>query len=884
MPNLKNISSAARATTKFVCSAIVFLTLLLPLKGYADSPITFYKFHPDSPWFTDRYTACNDAMIQWNRAYKLPVGPNDLHWTFDGNYCRIYYATSQAFAGGASVYRQCADGSAPNTNLPSARQCGGPFFWSTDASVAGLQEQSCPVGNPVFPGTGTKAQEEQDFVDTGPHPLSLKRSYRSLQAALVLDGFGKQWMHQWARRLILPSPTDPVAPLTAIREDGTPIRFEIVNEKWVAVGFKHDSIERKTDGNVVVGWEYLDVDTDNVEVYDPTGRLLSVTGRNGWAVTLTYSEYRTPPSIAPRAGMLINVRNRFGRSLGFNYDAVGRITKIVRPDSVVVQYEYDPNGMLSSTTWPDGSKRTYHYEDSRFLSSLTGITDEAGVRFATYAYDAQGRAISSERAGGVGKAQLQYLNQGQTSVTSADGSSRSLAFELVNNVLRPTAASAPCPECGNLAKTTAYDGSGSVSSRVDFDNKETRYSHNALGRETQRIEGYGTADAKITTTEWHPTWNRPLRVTRPGQIDTFTYDSAGQLLSHAWYASDDPNGGKGLQAVPTGPESSTVWIYNNQGLVAKATDMLNGVAMGEWTFSYDSSGQLLSLANDYGRVGNVVSREAGGRITEAVNTDGQRVRMQYDAMGRLKSRDVDGVVTTYSYNEMGLLTAVQGAANVMFEYDAAHRLTAYLLPEGQTMQVSDISNPFVVASSLSSSRTAVAPQESLWTRAWSTVKRWLGSLIGNANAQSRWIRWPISPPGPSQSRGFPSSSSDADILEEGAGSRQWPDPVTILATQIIEKGIQAVKEAICGSTEPCPPCRTVTGRIVALGTIAYRPLDTPPPGKIQHGIEGPHYNIAKANQSPRNSSKPCWCFWQSIGAVRPEDLPANAIPIEHFAN
>jgi hypothetical protein len=82
--------------------------------------------------------------------------------------------------------------------------------------------------------------------------------------------------------------------------------------------------------------------------------------------------------------------------------------------------------------------------------------------------------------------------------------------------------------------------------------------------------------------------------------------------------------------------------------------------------------------------------------------------------------------------------------------------------------------------------------------------------------------------------------------------------------------------------ESCPPCKTVSGRIVPLGTISYRPLDTP--DKPQHGIVGPHYNLYKANQAPRNAPQPCKCFWQPIGAVAPADLPADAIPIEPFAN
>src|SRR6266571_1040879 len=81
----------------------------------------------------------------------------------------------------------------------------------------------------------------------------------------------------------------------------------------------------------------------------------------------------------------------------------------------------------------------------------------------------------------------------------------------------------------------------------------------------------------------------------------------------------------------------------------------------------------------------------------------------------------------------------------------------------------------------------------------------------------------------------------------------------------------------------CPPCRTVNGTIVSVGTIAYRPLDTPPTEKSEHGVGGPHYNLYKANQAPRNSPQPCKCFWQRVGAVPALELPPAAIPIEPFA-
>ncbi|MES2538887.1 MAG: Ig-like domain-containing protein [Pseudomonadota bacterium] len=91
-------------------------------------------------------------------------------------------------------------------------------------------------------------------------------------------------------------------------------------------------------------------------------------------------------------------------------------------------------------------------------------------------------------------------------------------------------------------------------------------------------------------------------------------------------------------------------------------------------------------------------------------------------------------------------------------------------------------------------------------------------------------------------------------------------------------------DKLCPPENQCPPCKTVSGKIVPIGTIAFRPLDTPPQGKTEHGINGPHYNLYKANQAPKNTSKPCMCFWQPIGAVVPSRLPTGAIPIEDFAN
>jgi RHS repeat-associated protein len=114
-------------------------------------------------------------------------------------------------------------------------------------------------------------------------------------------------------------------------------------------------------------------------------------------------------------------------------------------------------------------------------------------------------------------------------------------------------------------------------------------------------------------------------------------------------------------------------------------------------------------------------------------------------------------------------------------------------------------------------------------------------------------------------------------IVSGGGYDPRTDTYNPAKRGVADRIIDVIKD-FCPPDDPCPPCKTVSGKIVKVGTIGYRPLDTP--DRAQHGIDGPHYNIAKANQNPKN----CQCFWQTLGAVRPHELPPNAIPMERFAN
>jgi len=513
--------------------------------------------------------------------------------------------------------------------------------------------------------------------------------------------------------------------------------------------------------NSLSGWRFRVALDDSEETYNASGRLVSITQRNGWKSSLTYNA----------AGQLTSVANAFGGTLQFEYTGAGMVGRMIDPAGNAVSYAYNAAGMLARVTWPDGRYREYVYDDSRFPTALTGIVDESGIRYATWKYDAQGRALSAENSGGVNRFQLQYSSNGQTVVTDPQGASRTFSFSEIRGVARPSAVSAPCPACGNVNQQSEYGSDGNLTRSVDFSNKETRYTYDARGRETQRIDGYGTADAKTTTTEWHPTWNLPLKVAALGRVEYFSYDAKGQIVGFAWFPTNDSSGSQGTTAAPSGVVTSAGWTYDANGLVTASVEMTGDVVTGQWTYTYDDAGKLQTLTNGAGNVGRIVQYDAAGRVLEAINTDGQRIRYQYDARGHPILYEKDGVAVTFEYDAAGFLTATKGPGDYYlgYQYDAAHRVVGMLVPSESVSPAGSTAR-----SSASASATNDESAAGTLEQFWSWLKVWLTSWISEARAQAASVLVPVTGASSHLQPPIRSTRMPADDLEEAAGMRQAP--------------------------------------------------------------------------------------------------------------
>jgi len=395
------------------------------------------------------------------------------------------------------------------------------------------------------------------------------------------------------------------------------------------------------------------------------------------------------------------VTDSFGRALVFSYDASNHITSVTNPEGGVFNYAYDASGNLVGVTYPDGGQRTYlynepaHTQGANLPNALTGIVDENGVRFATYQYDTQGRAVSTEHAGGAGRTQVVYNADGSRAITDALGTTSVHKFATVLGVVKNTAVSQPCGACGgsdSFSKT--YDASGNVSSRRDFNGNLTCYTHDlARNLETQRVEGLtgascpGTAVAGVSrtvSTEWHPDFRLPQRIAEPLRRITYTYDSNGNVLARTEQATTDAGGSQGFAATLTGTPRMRAYTYNADGQLltedgprTDASDVTTYVYYPD-TGAGHTRGDLQQTSNALGQVTQYTRYDPSGRLMEAVDPNGAVQSFTYDARGRLRTRTQAGAVTAFDYDPAGNLTRVTwpDASHATYSYDPAHRLTA----------------------------------------------------------------------------------------------------------------------------------------------------------------------------------------------------------------
>jgi RHS repeat-associated protein len=558
---------------------------------------------------------------------------------------------------------------------------------NTGSSCSANSSNRIFYGNPINIGTGNKYQFETDYQGAGDFPLVFDRTYNS-DASTFSEAFsfGSGWRHSYERLIVS---TGNSALMVTYRPDGRAYTFSLVGSNWLPVADVNLQLNRSTTPD---GW-LLTTEDGSVETYDANGKLQSIKSLAGAAQTLTYDS---------NSGLLSSVIHSNGRRLNFTYDGNRRLVGVLDPSDSLYRYGYDANGNLASVTYPDQTpadlndnpKKTYLYGELANTANasqphaLTGIIDENNNRFATWTYDAQGRAISSQHAGGAEAVSVSY-GTGSSTVTDALGTARTNSLQIVQGVVKSGGQSQPAGAgCSAAASNISYDANGNTASRTDFNGNLSCYAYDlSRNLETVRVEGLAPgsncpadlaaytpaangSERKIST-QWHASYRLPTQIDQAGQRQSFSYDSAGNLLQKT--------------VTDTATQQSRRWTYtyNSLGQILSEDGPRTDVAdLASYTYYADSAaghkpGDLWKIANALGHVTTFTAYDANGRLLSLTDPNGLVIGFAYDPRGRLSQKTVDGNATRYDYDPAGNLVKITKPSGVYFTYtyDDAHRLT-----------------------------------------------------------------------------------------------------------------------------------------------------------------------------------------------------------------
>lgn len=351
-------------------------------------------------------------------------------------------------------------------------------------------------------------------------------------------------------------------------------------------------------------------------VYDDAGRLVTTTA---YATEFTFTDYTYD---AVKALVATNGADRVGSTV---YDAAGRAAYTVDAQGGVVAFSYNSSGWVTKAVAYDNA-----YSSTITLSALnswaanSAQANDAANRvsrnwynaggeviysldaenYATgYAYDQEGRVLSTTRYGGSGVtvSDATTVSQLQTMLSGAPTTNAITVSQTYDDAGRVVTVTTPTEGSAVTVTRNVYNALGQLFEVIEADNDSTlkvttRYTYDGAGRVLTVTNAYGTSDAATVT---------------------YAYDGLGNQTS-----------------VTDARGNTTTYTYNKLGQVLTATDALSGVT----TYVYDAFGQVVKITDPLGK----------------------STYNYYDRLGRLVTvRDPLNYVTHSFYNRFGEVTTVK---------------------------------------------------------------------------------------------------------------------------------------------------------------------------------------------------------------------------------
>ena len=555
---------------------------------------------------------------------------------------------------------QCAPPFAPDYIAPKTPPC--PPACPTESNAP----PPVDFKNPINITNGNKYQVEVDYTDATSSGLTFRRTYNSLSiysesaSPYYSDNYaGIYWRHNYSQKLTRQIIAGSQSVIVS-RSNGRKLIFTEQGADFVVDADITGRLNKTFTASVHDGWEYRP-SAAVTETYNLRGQLTGIQKTNGHNLTFHYDGDGIQDT-------LDRVDDFTGRSIQFYYDANRQIDYIITPTNQQIDYAYDARRLKTVTNTTTGDIREYHYEDTSYPNYLTGITDERGIRYATWSYDAEGRAITSEHAGGIDKGTVVYNVDGSiTTIDSRDVEATSYFTQIldvnqITQIDRPATATTPA-----ASQYFTYDvTNGQLNTKTDWDGTVTEFggydSNNNFGYE---IIAKGTPQQRRTDYKYEdPTnYHKVTKTLEPSvytagstaqctegvdcKITTYTYDTYGNRTSATI---------NGYQPDGTPVSRTTGYLYNGPLNQLSQIDGPRSDVSDITTLNYHPN--------------DVAEGNNRARLKEIINANSITVRgnIQYTATGKVLSEDrPNGLTLNYTYtpgrDRLETLTEITGAGS-----------------------------------------------------------------------------------------------------------------------------------------------------------------------------------------------------------------------------
>ena len=358
-------------------------------------------------------------------------------------------------------------------------------------------------------------------------------------------------------------------------------------------------------------------------------------------------------------------------SLAYRFDYVNDSTVTITAPGARMTTLRKRDGRLTHIIDPDGDTTRFEYGWSQDSLRISKLWDRAGS-WTEVQYDATSRRIASVHypyGGSVTFAHAEarglFPTDPDSAFTEADGPRtdvRDVTRYWINGFGAVTRVRDALGHETRVRYSSSWPG---LPERTEGPTRlQTIASYDSLGRTLSvRVPApYGnTADTSVTEYEWHATLNRVITVTSRTQGTTM------QVQEAFGYASDSS-----LSWSQRGDSLTRVaYSYVTTGTGARLPESVTLPGAATTTYQFDGLGNLTQIASPEGRISGFTN-DAVGRTVSSLTPSGVRTSHWFDVL----NRDTLQVVASPNVTLSTGRTAFGDTIRVRMQYDAVGRMVA----------------------------------------------------------------------------------------------------------------------------------------------------------------------------------------------------------------